>query len=151
MNWLVAMTPLLVCLELTLIPLASAQVTTEEYRVKAVYLRKIPDFVQWPTMEGSKARAASTAMRLCVVGSYAFGALLAQEAGRATLSGKKMEVLWIHKELEFKGCQIIFVSRSEDKRYGKILETAKGLNALTVGETDGFLAAGAIPTGTGGR
>src|SRR5664279_3780583 len=55
LNWLVAMTPLLICPELMLIPLASAQVTTEEYRGKAVYLRKIPDFVQWPAMEGSKA------------------------------------------------------------------------------------------------
>lgn len=55
-----------------------------------------------------------------------------------------MEVRWMHKELELKGCQIIFVSRSEERRYGKILESAKGTNAPTVGETDGFLQAGGI-------
>jgi hypothetical protein len=140
----VAVTALLVCPECKLVPSACGQETTEEYRVKAVYLRKISDFVQWPAAEGAKAKDASEVVRLCVVGSYAFGALLAQEAGRATLSGKKMEVLWTHKELDFKGCQIIFVSRSENKNYAKILEAAKGMKALTVGETGGFLDAGGI-------
>ena len=101
-NWIFAVLLLHDCLEWVFIPRADAQVITPEYQLKASYLGKIPNFVQWPETEGAKAKSVPEAIRLCVVGNHAFGALLAQEAGRATVAGRKMEVRWMHKELELK-------------------------------------------------
>jgi len=41
-----------------------------------------------------------------------------------------------------RSCHILFVSRSEASRYGKILKTIEGASVLTVGETSNFLASG---------
>jgi len=115
-----------------------------EYKLKAIYLRKIPNFVEWPELVGAKVMSTNDPIHLCVIGNYAFGSVLAQEAGRAGTNGKKMDVRWVQKETQFKGCQVIFVSRSEEKRYRKIVEISKGFHALTVGETEGFLEVGGI-------
>jgi hypothetical protein len=132
------------CIGSALVPVALAQQTPVEYQMKAAYLAKIPNFVQWPNREAANTANSSDVIRLCVVGSYAFGTLLAQEGNRAASTGKRMQVQWIHKTVDLRGCQIIFVSRSERSSYERTLNAAKGMNALTVGETDGFLEAGGI-------
>ena len=49
---------------------------------------------------------------------------------------------WIHKDDELRKCHILFVSRSESKRYAKVLQSVQGADELTVGETSDFLSAG---------
>ena len=41
-------------------------------------------------------------------------------------------------------CQILFVGQSEKRRMHAVLEAVQGDSILTVGETDGFLAAGGV-------
>jgi hypothetical protein len=41
-------------------------------------------------------------------------------------------------------CQIVFVSSSEHKRGKAVLEAVRGASVLTVGETEGFIAAGGV-------
>jgi asparagine synthetase B (glutamine-hydrolysing) len=53
-----------------------------------------------------------------------------------------VEVRWIHKDDELRKCHILFVSRSESKRYAKVLQSVQGADELTVGETSDFLSAG---------
>ena len=139
-----AIAMLLGCSVCTLMPFAGAQENTTEYELKATYLRRVPSFVEWPISGNAQQVVTPGSIRLCVVGNYSFGPMLAQEAQRSAVGGKKMEVQWIRKGLELNGCQIIFVSGSERKRYVTILEAAKGINALTIGETDGFLQAGGM-------
>ena len=50
----------------------------------------------------------------------------------------------MHTDQELHNCQIAFISRSEVKRYAKLLQTVEGTGVLTVGETPDFLAAGGI-------
>lgn len=123
---------------------ANCQPSNTEYRLKASYLMAIADFVQWPVTDEAKAANPQSALRLCVIGSYEFGAMLGQEASRAGNRSHRIEVRWVHNEKELKGCQIIFVSQSEIRNYGKILNATKGTPALTIGETDKFLDAGGI-------
>jgi len=53
-----------------------------------------------------------------------------------------VEVRWARKEQDLRACHILFVSRSEGKRYGSIFKSIQGANVLTVGETSDFLASG---------
>jgi hypothetical protein len=124
------------------LPLEATQdSTSSEYAWKANFLAKSASFVDWPA--DSPTTVAGT-FRWCVFGTYSFGTSLAEFTRDVTVNGKHSEVKWIHKEAELGSCQIIFVSRSEEKRYAKVLDAARTGRGLTVGETPGFLDAGGM-------
>lgn len=56
--------------------------------------------------------------------------------------GRRVEVRWVHKDQELRSCHILFVSRSESKRYARVLQVVQGADVLTVGETPDFLSTG---------
>ncbi len=57
---------------------------------------------------------------------------------------RRLEIRWVRKVLELSACQILFISRSEQKRYNQALDAVRGKMVLTVGETPEFLDAGGI-------
>lgn len=117
------------------------QDTAQEYVWKANFLAKSASFVEWQS--DSPLQAASS-FRWCVYGDFSFGTTLAEMTRDIVVNGKHSEVKWIHKEAELASCQIVFVSRSEEKHYAKILDAARPGRALTVGETLSFLDAGGM-------
>jgi YfiR/HmsC-like len=125
------------------LPLPAQNFTTPEYRAKASYLAKFPRFVEWP--EGALPTRGAP-FQLCVFGEYPFGVALAELTRGATVHERRIETRWISKEQELRACQVLFVSRSEQKRYSRLLEAVSGQMVLTVGETPEFLAAGGIVT-----
>jgi YfiR/HmsC-like len=121
----------------------------EEYRQKANFLAMVPNFVEWP---GDASAGGPNAFRICVFGTYPFGTELAELTRDATVVGKRVEVKWARRLTELGTCKVVFVSRSESKRYGKVLGALRGMSTLTVGETSDFLDAGgmvALETGKG--
>src|SRR5437660_10366443 len=68
--------------------------------------------------------------------------MLAETARAETLHGRRIDVRWVHKDQDLRACHIIFISRSESKRYAALLQAIEGAHALTVGETSDFLDAG---------
>lgn len=123
-------------------PLSAAQNSvTAEYEWKANFLAKSATFVDW---QGDSPLRLANAFRWCVFGTFSFGTSLAEHTRGIAFEGKKSEVKWVHKEAELASCQIVFVSRSEEKRYTKVLDAAREGRALTVGETPGFLDAGGM-------
>ena len=75
---------------------------------------------------------------------FAFGTSLAEMTRGTTVHDRRLEIRWMHKPQELSWCQILFVSRSEQKRYNQALDAVRGRMVLTVGETPEFLAAGGI-------
>ncbi len=144
-SWKVAAVLLQACLFGSLLGVAHGQTATPEYQLKAIYLRKIPNFVQWPAGDEQKGELGMEPIHLCVIGNYsAFAVVLAQQAALPTGSEKKLRIQLVDKQMEWKGCQVVFVSRSEEKNYGRIVESLRGKRVLTVGETNRFLEAGGI-------
>lgn len=123
-------------------PLVLAQ-ATNEYEWKANFLAKSAAFLDWP---GDSPGHAANAFRWCVFGTFPFGTSLAELTRDLVIDGKKSEVKWVHKETELVSCQIIFISRSEEKRYARLLDAARAGRGLTVGETTDFLDAGGMVT-----
>jgi hypothetical protein len=117
------------------------QSRASEYEWKANFLANTASFVEWP--DESFPQGART-FRVCVFGSFSFGTSLAQSVRTLVVKGKHSEVKWIHREGELAACQIIFVSRSESKRYAKLVEATRTGRGLTVGETADFLDAGGM-------
>ena len=110
-----------------------------EYRSKANFLATFPSFVDWPESSFASVQAP---FLICVRGDFSFGTSLAELARGALSHGRRIEVRWVRKDQELRNCHVAFVSRSESKRYAKVLQTLEGADVLTVGETEGFLGAG---------
>lgn len=123
------------------LPLCAQQSTAAEYRSKAHFLATIPSFVDWPDSAFSSQQSPFV---MCVRGDFSFGTSLAELARNSSPHGRSLVVRWVHKDLELRDCQIAFISRSEAKRYTKLLQALEGTDMLTVGETPDFLAAGGI-------
>jgi len=110
-----------------------------EYRSKAAFLATFPEFIEWPSDAFSSAQAS---LSLCVRGDFSFGTSLAETARGALPHGRRIEVRWVHKDQDLRNCHIVFISRSESKRYRALLQAIAGAPVLTIGETPDFLDAG---------
>ncbi len=120
-----------------LLPTVSAEF--DEYRAKANLLAAFPNFIEWPANAFSSEQAP---ILICVFGRFSFGTTLAEMTRGVSIRGRRIEIRWARKVEELRTCQILFVSGSEDKRYGRIFKAIQGASALTVGETPDFLASG---------
>lgn len=108
-----------------------------EYQIKAGFLFQFTKFIEWP----SGAETGDT-FNICVVGKDPFGEILDE------IRGEKIK----NREVEIKhtgphgldGCQLIFISKSEEDRFDKILNSVKGKSILTVSESPEFLGRGGM-------
>ena len=112
-----------------------------EYHAKAHLLSKLPIFIEWPE---NALPAGHAPFLICVFGDFPFGTSLAEKPRGTAIHERQVEIRWVRKHQNLKSCQILFVSRSEKKRYGQVLEAVRGQGVLTVGETAEFLDAGGI-------
>jgi len=134
-----------VCLAVAsfLFPKASRPQATvnAEYRSEANALSNFPNFVEWPAEAFASTQAP---FLVCVYGNFSFGTVLSELTRRETVRGRRVDVRWVRKDNELKNCQILFISRSEQKHYAKILAAMRGAAVLTVGETADFAESGGI-------
>jgi hypothetical protein len=114
----------------------SEEAPTPEYQVKASYLYKFLQFVEWPpeTFTGGT-------ILICVFGKDNFGAALRDMAG-ATVRGRTVAVRDVRESEDLETCHVAFVSASERRRERRVLQRLAGRPVLTVGETAGFAERG---------
>ena len=115
------------------------QPSATEYRSKANFLANLPGFVEWPK---SAFKSPQAPFVVCVIGEFSFGTAFAEGSWNMAPRRRPIEVRWLRKEQALYACHVIYVSRSEDKRYTKILGAVQGTDKLTIGETPNFLDAG---------
>jgi hypothetical protein len=123
------------------LPLPAQTPATVEYRAKANYLANFPSFVEWPV---EALQPGNAPFLVCVFGEFSFGTSLAELTRGIMVHDRRLEIRWARKVQELSACQILFVSRSERKRYNQVLDAVRGKMVLTVGETAEFLEAGGI-------
>lgn len=136
-----------VCLGLPLLPLSNplmleAQIsTTAEFRTKANFLAKVPNFIEW---SAEALPPGPSPFLICILGDFSFALPLAESVRGKTIQEKQIEVRGVSKEQELHSCHILFVSHFERKSYARMLGSVRGQNVLTIGETPEFLDAGGI-------
>ena len=121
------------------LPLAAQRSASAEYQSKASALVNLPSFIEWPE---SAFPSEQTPFSVCVLGDFEFGISLAELAKGRTTHGRPIEIHRLNRDQDLQTCQILYVSRSEVRRYAKILDGVRGSNKLTIGETPNFLDAG---------
>jgi hypothetical protein len=121
------------------IPLRAQGSVSAEYQSKARILVNLPSFIEWPA---SAFPSGQPSFSICVLGDFGFGISLAKLARGQTTHGRPIEIRWLRKDQDPQTCQILYVNRSENKRYAKIMDIVRGSNILTIGENSDFLDAG---------
>jgi len=120
---------------------AQASTPSREYQVKAAFLFNFAQFVDWPASAFAEDNAPLT---ICVLGDDPFGSYLDELVRGEQVNNRRLTVQRFRAAEDVKGCQVLFVSRSESKHLDKALASGKGMDALTVSDVDGFAERGGI-------
>jgi hypothetical protein len=97
-----------------------------EAAVKADYLYKFADFVEWP------AAGAASPAQLCVAGDDPFGSVLDQAIRGQTIDGKPVVVTRLDRVDKGAPCAILFLAPSHRQPLADALDKLKGTPVLTV-------------------
>lgn len=110
-----------------------------EYQVKAVYIHKFLNYIEWPP---SEAPANPDKIVIGVLGeSPLFGAL---ELFRAKDPDNKTKVIRLESLQDIETLHILFISPSKREGWDKILSALKGKNMLTISEEKDFCKMGGM-------
>jgi hypothetical protein len=120
---------------------ASARGQLDEYQVKAAFIYNFAKFVEWPQQPAS---GAAGPMALCVLGQDPFGGALEDVVSGKVVNGRALVVRQVRDVQHSSDCHILFVSASERKRIGSILEVVRGKEILTIGDMERFAAEGGV-------
>jgi hypothetical protein len=96
-------------------------------------------FVDWPS---SSFAGPQSAFSICIMGADPFGRIIDDSLRGKAIGGHPVAVERARDANEARHCQMVFVGYSEKGRVAEILGSLRGTNALIVGETEGFAAAG---------
>lgn len=121
------------------VPVAPAP-RANEYSVKAALIYNIAKFVTWPPAAFATPTAPFT---VCVLGADPFGSTLDSAVNGRLVAGRPIAARRVAEPEP--GCHVLFVSSSEYKRLGVIIDRIpRPSTVLTVGDADGFNRAGGI-------
>jgi YfiR/HmsC-like len=115
--------------------------TAGEYQVKAAFLYNFAKFVEWPP---SSFPDASSPLRICVLGRDPFGEELRNITREKIVNGHKLEVTEVPDLQAARTCHILFIASSEKTQLKRIFDSLRGTDALTVGDTKGFVEQGGM-------
>ena len=120
---------------------STANASTEDERLKALFLYNFANFVDWPD---SAFKASDSDLRLCLFGEIAFGSML--DAVDGTLIGNHRLSLKRTKKLKDieTGCHMLFVSHEQRIRLPHFFTQIQYMYVLSVGDRKGFAEKGGV-------
>jgi hypothetical protein len=120
---------------------AGAQVSAEEYQVKAAFLFHFAQLVDWPP---GALSTADSSLNLCIPGDEPHRKELQSAIEGKAVGGRVMHLRPLGHGQDYRGCNVVFLSRDEVRGQTAILKSLHGLPILTVGESTDFLSAGGM-------
>jgi hypothetical protein len=118
-----------------------AQTSMSEYQVKALFLLNFVKYVDWPA---GAIPGATTPITIGILGQDNFNDSLTRAIEGKSINGRAIVIKHLSTDDDLRGCDILFISSSEDSRLDEILSKARVLPILTVGENESFLQKGGI-------
>jgi hypothetical protein len=118
-----------------------AQSPATEYEVKAAYLLNFGKFIKWPAAVGL---AEKEKFSICVLGEDPFGQVLDGTVRDEKIAGKPVSARRLSRAQDSTGCQVLFISGSEEKQVRKLLPALNKAGVLTVSDVPGFLDHGGM-------
>jgi hypothetical protein len=112
--------------------------SVNEYEVKAAFLYKFANFVEWPP------ESATLPGCIAIVGQDPFGTALDEVVKGKSVNGRSFLVKRFKSDLDAARCHIVFISASEQGRVHPILDRLRGISTLTVSDIPGFCQDGGM-------
>jgi hypothetical protein len=119
----------------------SQDLQNAEYSIKAAFLCKFGNYVDWPTPVNS---GTAPAFVIGVLASTEVVQELSSAARGQTVNGQPIAVRRLERNSSFDGLSILFIARTHAARTAEALDAAKDKPVLTVTESDSGLATGAM-------
>ncbi len=125
---------------ITLITGSQAFAIGADYKLKAAYIYQFTKFTHWSAdaFEGD-----DSPIRICVLGRNPFGNSLDGFTSRKS-QDRYLSVEYLSSLKNITHCQLVFISKSEEKRLPQILRRISRLPVLSVSDMDGFTRRGGI-------
>jgi hypothetical protein len=112
-----------------------------EYKVKALFLYNIAQFIQWPD---DTFKDANSPITFCILEPNPFENELEHTMDKKMIGGRTPVVRQIADLKQAFGCQILFVSSGHSKHPRTLLEDLRMTGLLIVGEVAGFARDGGV-------
>jgi hypothetical protein len=123
---------------LVAIPALSRQVSEQD--LKAVYLYKFTNFVEWPQGIGEPAEP----FRVCIVAAREMTAIVERTMREESVNGRRVQTLTPDSGDDARKCQVLFIGASAMPRARSLIAAVRDLPVLTVGDGEQFLAQGGV-------
>ena len=120
---------------------AQTESRSAEIQIKAAFLYKFGDFVQWPPAAFPRPDAPFT---IGVLSADDVAAELERVVAGRTVQGRPVAVRRVRRGEPLSGVHVLFVGQAESARLGEILAAAKGQPVLTVTESEDALSSGSM-------
>jgi len=120
---------------------APAEPISAEYKVKAVFLFRFTQFVEWPAQAFNGPKAP---LVIGVLGEDPFGSYLDDLAKGEKVDDHPVIVRRFRNLSEIGACNLLFISRSEAAQLTGIIARLQGMNVLTLGDSDDFSRQGGM-------
>jgi len=108
-----------------------------ENQIKSAYVLNFIKFVDWP------AGVSEGKVTLCVMGNDPLGGALSALDGRKA-SAREIHIRPVKYDDELKGCHVLFIGESEQRRLTAIIKTLNDAPVLTISDIENFAQRGGI-------
>lgn len=112
-----------------------------EHEIKAAYLYKFSEYVEWPKEVFPDDNAPFT---IGILGTDPFGSVIDDAVKEKKAQGRAIVVKRATVAKELAECQTVFFGSSEDSQMKESLSAFEGRGVLTVGESDEFMQQGGM-------
>jgi hypothetical protein len=117
---------------------ANAQSVITEAQAKAAFVLNFARYIEWPA---SAFGARDAPLVVCLVGREGPGAALSGLEGRQ-VQGRPIKVRLSVAVEDMRGCHVVFVGETDERRGLPILRALSGLPILSVSDMDRFIDIG---------
>ena len=118
----------------------AGQTLEAEHQLKAAFVSKLPQFTEWPeaTLDGLQR------VELCVARPNPFGSSLRELIAGERLGTRPLVVREVDSPQDLDACQLLFVANQSPRERRGLLDRARTLPILTVGDAATFIDEGGI-------
>lgn len=132
----------IVCAIFPMMLLGAAQAADAELKLKAAYVQKIADYVDWP--EGSRVMDAAQPITLCVAGAPAMSPIFRDLALLGKIKNKPLFVVELAANESSGRCDIVYLGSMPMAAVLGIIREDRYHPILTFGDTPGYAEAGVL-------
>jgi len=123
------------------ISLRAGDAAPSEAQVKAAFLLNFPKYVEWPATAFAETNSP---MVVAIFSADDVADEFSAMSARRIIDGHAIRLTRVTTVEQCRGCHILFIGSGQSRKAPDLLPKLRGLNILTVGESDGFLEQGGM-------